>query len=75
MSYSTINQMQLQDSSKMTYFHLECQTLLKKPIMSFFAPTSHIFRLKTLECNFIINKINLIVFINATFFMKTNPRF
>jgi hypothetical protein len=36
----------------------------------FFSPTSGILISKPLECNFLINKINLIILINIAFFMK-----
>jgi hypothetical protein len=55
----------------MGYFHLECQNLIKTSNNVFcFAPMSLIFLSKLLECNFVIIKIKLIIFINATFFMK-----
>jgi hypothetical protein len=76
MSYSNINQMQ--DYKTFPKWHTliwSVKTVFKHQIMSFFAPTSPIFLLKTLECNFIIKKMNLIFFINATFFMKKNPKF
>jgi hypothetical protein len=44
--------------------------------MSFFSThVSYISFQTKLECNFVINKFNLIVFINTTFLMKKNPRF
>ncbi len=47
------------------------KTLLKTSnIVLFFSPTSPIFLSKSLKCNFVINKINLIILINTTFFMK-----
>ncbi len=53
----------------MTYSHLECQKPIKKSNnVLFFATTFPIPLSK--ECNFVINKINLIVLINATFSMK-----
>jgi hypothetical protein len=61
--------------SKMTYFHLECQNIIKIiKQCPFFAPMSPIFLSKPLECIFLINKINLIVLIN-TFVSWKNPRF
>jgi hypothetical protein len=55
----------------MGYFYLKCQNLIKTSNnVLFFAPTSLIFHSKLLECNFVIIKIKLINFINATFFMK-----
>ncbi len=57
--------------SKMTYFHLECQNPIKKSNnVLVFAPTSFIFSPKPLECKFVINKNNLIIFINAPFLWK-----
>ncbi len=42
---------------RMTYFHLECQNLIKNQIMSFFfALVSIIFFSKPLECKFAILK-------------------
>jgi len=40
---------------KMTYFHLECQNLIKNiKLCIFFAPTFFIFLSKPLECIFVI---------------------
>jgi len=51
-------------------FIWSAKTLLKNQIMSFFAPTLPILLSKSFECNFIIKKINLIILIHTTFFMK-----
>jgi hypothetical protein len=61
--------------STMTYFHLECQNCLKNIFyfLFFLAPTFLILISKPLECKFEINKINLIVLVNASFLWK-NPR-
>jgi len=56
--------------SKMTYFHLECQNPIKTSNnVLVFAPT-FFFNSKNLECKFVINKNNLIIFINAPFLWK-----
>jgi hypothetical protein len=53
---------------KMTYFHLECQNPIKTSNnVLVFAPTSFIFFPKPLECKSVINKNNLIIFINTPF--------
>jgi hypothetical protein len=52
----------------MTYFHLECQNPIKNIKWCYsFAPKSFILLSKPLEYNFLINKISLIVLINASF--------
>jgi predicted alpha/beta-fold hydrolase len=59
--------------SKMTYFHLECQNLIKTSNnVLVFAPTLFIFFSKPLECKFVINKNNLIIFINTPFLWKNS---
>jgi hypothetical protein len=52
LKYKPKRNARLQDISRMTYFHLECQKPIKKSNNVFFWHN------------------NLIVFINATFFMK-----
>jgi len=51
-------------------FIWSAKTLLKNQVMSFFAPIFPILLSKSFECNFIIKKINLIILIHTTFFMK-----
>jgi hypothetical protein len=55
------------------HFHLECQNSIKN-IKECSISTSMflMFLSKPLECSFVINKINLIVLINTSFFMKKN---
>ncbi len=78
MSYSSINQKGMQDYLNIPKWHTfiwSVETLLKTSNNVFiFAPTSLIFLSKPLECKFVINKINLIVLINASILWK-NPRF
>jgi hypothetical protein len=50
--------------------HLECQSLIKDiKKCQFFVFTSHIFPSKILDCNLIIKKIDMIIFINGTLLM------
>jgi hypothetical protein len=58
--------------SKMAYFHLECQNPIKNQIMSFFYIHISYTSFQTLECKFLIKKINFIVFIKA-FILWKNP--
>jgi hypothetical protein len=55
----------------MKVLHLECLNPIRNiNKVLFFASVSPIHFPKPLECNFVINKINLIAFNNTTFFMK-----
>jgi len=57
----------------MPYLHLECQNHIKKSINVIFLHPClpYVFlKSKPSECNFLINKINFIVLINTTVFMK-----
>ncbi len=78
MFCSNINQKGMQDYfdiPKWRTFIWSAKTLLKTwNIVLVFAPTSPIFLSKSLERNFVINKINLIVFINTSI-IRQNPRF
>ncbi len=78
MSYSSIDQKRMQENFDIPEWHIfiwSAKTLLKFfKIMSFFAPTSLIPLSKPLECKFVINKINVIVLMNASILWK-NPRF
>jgi hypothetical protein len=74
MPYSNINKKGMQD-----YFHISkwytfiwsAKTLLETSnIVLIFAPTSPILILNPLECKFVINKINLIIFINTSMIWK-----
>jgi hypothetical protein len=58
------------DFQKWDIFIWSAKTLLNHQIMLFFAPMPLIFLSKLLECNFVIIKMRLIIFINVTFFMK-----
>jgi hypothetical protein len=55
---------------KMGYFHLECQNLIKTSNNVIFLHPCLLFLSKILECNFVIIKMRLIIFINVTFCMK-----
>jgi hypothetical protein len=69
MSCSSINKKGMQDYLDIPKCHIfiwNAKTLLKKLYnVFFFALTSLIFCSKPLECKFVINEINLIVFINT----------
>ncbi len=74
MSCSSTNQKGMQDYMTFLEGHTfiwSAKTLLKTSNnVLFFAPMFLVLVSKPSECNFVINKINLIIFINATFFMK-----
>jgi hypothetical protein len=78
ISCSSINQKGIQDYLDIPKWHTfiwSAKTLLKTSNnVLFFAPTSLILLSNPLECKFVINKINLIIFIN-TFDLSKNPRF
>jgi hypothetical protein len=69
--YKPKGNVKLPRHSKMTYFHLDCQNLLETlNNFLFFTPTSLILLSKPLEYKFVIIKISLIAFINASFLWK-----
>jgi hypothetical protein len=78
MSYSNINQKGIRAYFNILEWHTfiwSILTLLKRSNnVLFFAPMFSIFLSKPMECKFVINKINLIIFINASVLWK-HPRF
>jgi hypothetical protein len=78
MSCLNINQKGMHDYLDILEWHTfiwSVQTLLKTSNnVMYFAPTSLIFLSKPLECKFVNNKINLIIFI-STFVLWKNTRF
>jgi hypothetical protein len=61
----------LQNILRITYFHLECQNRIETSnIVLFLDPCLLYFFPNLFECNFVINKINLIIFINVALFIK-----
>jgi hypothetical protein len=78
MSCLSINQKEMHDYLDILKWHIfiwSAKVLLKTSNnVMYFAPTSLIFLSKPLECKFVINKINLIIFINTSILWK-NTRF
>jgi len=69
--YKPKRNVRLSRHSRMTYFHLDYQNLLETlNNFLFFTPTSLILLSKPLEYKFVIIKISLIFFINASFLWK-----